>query len=71
MPLEIRKIHMKTPEACNFTKKETLTQVFSCEMLWLMIKPKSQIHLGQYFMNIVKKLGIFAKKQTIVSTELT
>ena len=38
---EIRKIHRKTPvpeslfwnkvAACNFIKKETLTQVFSCE----------------------------------------
>ena len=25
------KIHRKTPEACNFIKKETLVQVFSCE----------------------------------------
>ena len=31
--LEFRKIHRKTPvpEACNFIKKETLAQVFSCE----------------------------------------
>ena len=28
-----RKVHRKTPEteACNFIKKETLAQVFSCE----------------------------------------
>ena len=29
--LEILQIHRKTPEACDYFKKETLAQVFSCE----------------------------------------
>ena len=28
---KFRKIHRKTPKACNFIKKETLAQVISCE----------------------------------------
>ena len=28
--LKFRKTHRKTPQACNFIKKETLAQVFSC-----------------------------------------
>ena len=36
--LKLCKIHRKTPEACNFMKKETLVQVFSCEFSETFIK---------------------------------
>ena len=46
------KIHKKRPEACNFIKKETLAQVFSCSANQLT---------GFYKMGtlVVKRLKLF------------
>ena len=64
------KIHRKTPEVCNFIKREALAQVFSCEFCEISKSTFFTEHSGRLLLNVNKhiqfcitiKMFIFEKK---------
>ena len=73
--LKIPQIHRRTPQDCNFIKKETLVQVFSCEFceifkdtffteyFWTTASIHLEIHLKSVFPAVIYLLKVNNEKQ--------
>ena len=52
-PKKFRKIQRKTPEPCNFTNKQTLAQLFSCEFCEISKNTFFTEHFGRLLLFLV------------------